>query len=447
MKLDINFKNKSFYPENCFSVDHYKYKRFNDKITDLNKDFQIFLDNNKKIEIKQKKNFYNISINNLFKKLVFDSSYKILKKYKKNFENVDKKFYSSKQIQKYKDSKILLLKLIRSKNIDNNNNKSNNDKNTFHNISSINNLNSTFISGKNNNNSYENKMSILANKSFYSHPSSNSFFDVTKRKNTNIKYKKLNIKKKLFNKTHKNKDLIINKVSSNNISDSISNKMSEKEIIVHKKSSKDNFFHINNKRDYSLLNKKINVTRLKSHIHKFEQSSKYFPNNEIIQKYSLQPNKFVRQKFVKKFLIYNYNNKEIDSIINQYNYNRNNSSFKLNKTHISLKIDNLNSNKAILSNRKDNTTMLIKKINDIHKKMKAKNMEIKKEKITSNNKIKKIINYFKKINPNQEDLDEEIKKGISNYYKNIGDFIYANGKYIYSSHLSYLSEGKSLFKH
>ncbi len=32
-------KNRIIYPDNCFSVDHYTYKKFNEKITDLHKEF------------------------------------------------------------------------------------------------------------------------------------------------------------------------------------------------------------------------------------------------------------------------------------------------------------------------------------------------------------------------------------------------------------------------
>ena len=66
---------------------------------------------------------------------------------------------------------------------------------------------------------------------------------------------------------------------------------------------------------------------------------------------------------------------------------------------------------------------------------------MKKEKYINNKKIKKIIKYFKNKNNINEEIDKEIKKDIFNYQKNIGDFIFLDGKYLYTSHLSYFREG------
>ncbi len=120
MKSYINNKNKTLFPESCFSLDRYKYKKINDKIKILNKEFQIFLDNNKNKSNKPKKNYYNFSINKLFRKLVSDSTKQIIKNYQKNFERNRKRFLSAKEIQKYRDKKIALLRLIRDKNQINN---------------------------------------------------------------------------------------------------------------------------------------------------------------------------------------------------------------------------------------------------------------------------------------------------------------------------------------
>ena len=162
----LNPENKIIYPESYFSVDyHKKYRKINEKIANLNKDFQILLNNKIRKETRIKKNYYSFGISKLFRKLILDSTNK-LKSNKNNFEQ-NKKFIISKPIKNHKDKKIMLLKLIRSKKInENKNNKSSSDKNSFNNISSINNITNSFITGKEyNNNSYDNKLSLFTNRS------------------------------------------------------------------------------------------------------------------------------------------------------------------------------------------------------------------------------------------------------------------------------------------
>ena len=100
-------KKNNYFIDSGFSLNQYSYKRFNDKINDFKKDFGIFLDKNKKIINKPRKNFFSLNINKLFKKLVFDSTSKVLKNYEKNSIETKKRFFSAKRIQNYKDKKII----------------------------------------------------------------------------------------------------------------------------------------------------------------------------------------------------------------------------------------------------------------------------------------------------------------------------------------------------
>ena len=144
----------------------------------------------------------------------------------------------------------------------------------------------------------------------------------------------------------------------------------------------------------------------------------------------------------------NYNTKKRhgESSINQYIKKRKkcfecSASQNLNKTYISLKKNNLNLSKTIIAKRNDNTKILIKKINDINKTIKGEKIKMKKENKIKNN-FKQLEYYFKYQNAYNENIDKKIKKDIFEYQKNIGDFIFLNGKYFYTGHLSYFREGK-----
>ena len=420
-------KNKIIiYPENCFSVDHYRYKKFNDKLTDLDKEFQIFLDNKEKKEIKTKKNYYNFSINKLFRKLIFDSTNKVLKNYKMNFENKTKKFLSAERIQRYRDRKLLLLKLIRNKN-----NKTFNDKNTLNNISNTNNISSTLATLKEKNKNIDvKKISCYTNRSTKSYPSLKHTINIS------LKNEKSNGKTKLIKKININKSTIFNKINNNiNNPNNIENGLGD----INNNDDDNNYISINNK-DFQAINKSINLKKLKLDIHKFEKSKNFLINNDVSN--SIKPYQFIRKKYI-KYRIQNYKtNREMNAINQSFNYRKKTCdlSQRLNESQNSLKMDNMSFNNTITA-RKNNTRILIQKINDINKSIKIKKRIMKKEKYINNKKIKKIIKYFKNKNNINEEIDKEIKKDIFNYQKNIGDFIFLDGKYLYTSHLSYFREG------
>ena len=88
----------------------------------------------------------------------------------------------------------MLFKFIRNKKLKEKKiNKSSNDKNTSNNIN-INNLSNSLISGKEYNNSYDNKFSFFTNKSIYNNPSVKNEKD-----RNNISLRKKNKYKKNIN--------------------------------------------------------------------------------------------------------------------------------------------------------------------------------------------------------------------------------------------------------
>ena len=475
MKNYINNKKKTLFPESCFSLDGYKYKKINDKIKILNKDFQIFLDNNKNKSNKPKKNYYNFSINKLFRKLVSDSTKQIIKNYQKNFERNRKKFLSAKEIQKYRDKKLALLRLIRNKKQISNshththtntikNNKTHkitNDKNT-----SMNNISNTFISGKDNNKSYDNKMSIFTNKSMYSYCSNrNTFLSANKSSNISIKNKKFNFKERLFGNKHFNNKSTREKMNNSSlINDLSSNKNNEKDILINSYNdgknnisaigikSDNHFDNLYTKDEIINLNKKINLRNLKLNIYRFENSTNYLPNTDTINNNLLHPYKFMSKKYIidKRIDRFYLKKKKFKYIFNNLKKRKNFSEPKniplANKTQTSMIKEKFNSySKRKESKRKDTDTKnVINKINNIQQAIKIKKRIIKKEKNNTKSKyIKKMMDYFKNKNPNNEDIDNELKREISTYQKKIGQFIFLDGKYIYTSHLSFFGKGKN----
>ena len=342
-----------------------------------------------------------------------------------NFENKTKKFLSSERIQRYRDRKLLLLKLIRNKN-----NKTFNDKNTLNNIINTNNISSTLATLKEKNKNIDvKKISCYTNRSTKSYPSLKHTINIS------LQREKLNAKTKLIKKININKSTIFNKINNNiNNPNNIENGLGD----INNNDDDNNYISINNK-DFQAINKSINLKKLKLDIHKFEKSKNFLINNDV--SISIKPYQFIRKKYI-KYRIQNYKtNREMNAINQSFNYRKKTCdlSQRLNESQNSLKMDNMSFN--TITARKNNTRILIQKINDINKSIKIKKRIMKKEKYINNKKIKKIIKYFKNKNNINEEIDKEIKKDIFNYQKNIGDFIFLDGKYLYTSHLSYFREG------
>ena len=455
MNSAIIRKNIAFYPE-CFSMNQYKYKRFTDKINKLNKDLELFIENNKNKMNKPKKKFNRLGINRLFRKLVFDSTNKVLKNYENNDKKANKRFFSAKEIQKYKDSKIMFLKLIRTKNM--NNSKTKNftiDKIYINkNRSILNNPANFIIYNRNSNKKNNNNTSQIKNKSFYSQLSvRHNLYNPKVEKNK----RKINFKLKVSGDKYINKSSIENQHNYDNIrydKDLIKN--NDNEILIKSyndnslnNNSKNNNYFIDNydNSNYKLFKQKLNLKKLEFKVHKFENSSKYFPDNDSIYK-NIKPNKFINKKYIR-------NNKLDKSFIHINKFNKIFNKFKkrnifsaprifpkLNKSLISSLKENTNSNRTINIMNKNNTTILFQTINDIQKKIKIKKKIIKNEKKRKNNYVTKIMNYFKNKKYSNKDIDKDLKRDFVEYQNKMGHFIKIDDKYLYTSHISLILDNR-----
>ena len=169
--------NKTLFPKNCFPLSLFKYKRINEDINQLHNDFKIFIDNNEKKINKPKKNYYNFSINYLFKRLIFDSTNKLNKNCKVDLQKNKTRFISAREFQKYKERKLMLLKLIRDK-------KEHNIKSNITigktplNIKKFNTIHQSKIK----NSSFDNKISLFTTKSLSSQTTFRNLFSNEKNK-------------------------------------------------------------------------------------------------------------------------------------------------------------------------------------------------------------------------------------------------------------------------
>ena len=450
MNFYIN-KNNHYNIDCCFSMNQYKYKKFTNKINEFKKDFEIFLDNDKKKVVKPKKKFYILNINKLFRKLVFDSTNKVLKNYEKNSQKTSKRFFSAKEIEKYKNKKILFLKLIRAKN--SKNNISTIDKNS-RNYFSIRNNSAKTLNIKNYNKRNRNK-SNFSNKSIYSQSSFlNSLYDQSYRKSA-----KLNFKEKFYSNLINNKSTIDVHKSNNYLKAYDSIKKNDSEIIIkdyndirnNNKYDNNNCFNNDySKEDFKSFKQKLNLNKLKLKVNKYENSTKYLPNNEIIFKNMKERNKFVNKKYLKNdkldYSIVNNNelNNSIRSYINKRNIHSAPKKFgTLDKIQMNSLKDNSNSNRTLNIMNKYNTSILMKKINDIQRKIKIKKRILKKEKKIKNNYVKKIMNYFKNKKISSKDIDNDMKKDFIEYQNKIGHFIKIDDNYLYTSHISLIIDNRS----
>ena len=363
MNYYANKTNNTLYPNCCFSMNHYKYKRISDKIDKLKKDCEMFLDNNKKMIKKSKKKYYSSNISRLFRKLVFDSTNKVLKNYNNKNEKNNKRFFSAKEIQKYKDKKMIFLRLIRANDLKKNEiNKSSIDRNTLNSNKYLK-RNNTLLSFKDFSNQKDFKITPFNNKSSCNE---SSLLNIILKQKSQKNRRKVNFKEKVFDKKDFNISLIENQ-NSNNFNNN------EGEKIINSYNDKNNNYF--DEKDYISLKKQLNLKKLKININKFENSLKYFPNSDAYNS-ALKANRFINKKYLKNHRLDETMINKIDinnNICNKFKKRRNISApkniQKLNKIMIPLKNNNSEKNKSI---DQYNANILIKKINDIQNKMKIK---------------------------------------------------------------------------
>ena len=440
--------NKTLFPKNCFPLSLFKYKRINEDINQLQKDFKIFLDDNEKKINKPKKNYYNFSINYLFKRLIFDSTNKLNKNCKVDLQKNKTRFISAREFQKYKERKLMLLKLIRDK-------KEHNIKSNITigktplNIKKFN----TIHQSKNKNSSFDNKISLFTTKSLSSQTTFRNLFSneknkkINNKRKINSKYKKIsnsNTKIDSFSQKNSNEKLVDNNnnhIFSPNLNDDediIINNFNDKTNDKNNYSSKDDFFIFNytGKKKSKIAIKKLNLKKLKLRIKEFEKSSKYYADNDIIHKALEKPSNFISEKVLKQDHFY--------MSLKGLNSTKNNS-IRLKRIASAPKIIQKKTSPLIkkINIKKD---IIYKKVDELQKKIKIKKNIIKKEE--KDKKIaKKILSSIDNNNNSVDiDMNKEMKKDISKYQKNIGDFILVDGHYIYTSHVPFVLKNKIIYK-
>jgi len=439
--------NKTLFPENCFPFSLFKYKRINEDINQLQNDFKIFIDNNEKKINKPKKNYYNFSINNLFKRLIFDSTNKLYKNCKVDLQKSKTRFISAREFQKYKERKLMLLKLIRDKKDRNNIMMSK----TPLNIKKF----STIHQSKNKNSSFDNKISLFTTKSLSSQTSFRNLFSNEKNKTINYK-RKINSKyRKISNSSikidyisHKNSIEKLENSKNNHIfspnlnvdEDIIINNFNDKTNDKNNYSSKDDFliFNYTDKKKGKISIKKLNLKKLKLRIKEFEKSPKYYADNDIIHKTLEKPSNFVSEKVLKHDHFY--------MTLKGLNSTKNNS-IKLKRIASAPKIiQKIKKTSPLIQKINIKKDIIYKKVDELQRKIKIKKYIIKKEK--KDKKIaKKILgNIDNDDNSVDIDMNKEMKKDINKYQKNIGDFILVDGHYIYTSHMPFVLKKKIFFK-
>lgn len=389
MNCYLDLKNKSPFPYKKISFGNHKYKIINDKYNKLKEDFKIFLDeikDEKKKIIKKRKKF-SLSmfkfIENLASETFKNNTNLIGQLNMNNYQKINKRFLSAKEIHIYKENKIKLLNLIRHKsksynknNLINKSNKKIKSRNQKNRLFDLSNSNNTFLSFKFNNSYINNKISLSTKfiKSHFSFKNKTAFNERNKNQKNlnNIKSIKLIKKFNLRDRNNDKKDSYSNSNINNNIS---SNEIYEKEYgntynnnissEINLKNSLTNIDNIDNIFDSHLnedtkdVYKKIYLKKLKKCINKFEKSKKSLPDYDIIEKNSYDPNNFKRKKLMKKNEVDNLNNnkKLLKRICSAPKISQ-----RLNKTKISSRKEKSTSKRK----SKDNTKILIKKINNIN---------------------------------------------------------------------------------
>jgi len=442
--------NKTLYPE-CFPLSLFKYKRINEDINQLKKDFKIFIDNNEKKINKPKKNFYNFSINNLFKRLIFDSTNKLYKNYKVELQKGKTRFISAREFQKYKERKLMLFKLMRDKK----------DRNirsdiiiskTPLNIKQFNTINQN----KNKNSSFDNKISLFTTKSLSSQNTYRNLFSndknkkINNKRKINSKYKQIsNSNIKMDSLSHKNSnEKLENNNSNNNIfspnlnidEDIIINNFNDKTDDKKSYSSKDDFFIFNytDKKKSKISIKKLNLKKLKLRIKEFERSPHYYADNDIIHKILEKPSNFISEKVLKQDHFY--------MSLKGLNSTKNNS-IKLKRIASAPKIiQKMKKASPLFKKINFKKDIIYKKVDELQKKIKIKKNVLKKEKKDKKIAKKILSNIDNDDNSIDIDMNKEMKKDINKYQKKIGDFIFIDGHYIYTSHMPYVIKNKMFYK-
>jgi len=240
--------------------------------------------------------------------------------------------------------------------------------------------------------------------------------------------KKSNIKKSAFFINSNNND------SDNKGRNRKSLKMNNTDFILSKKYL--NFSPINYNKIQKRFHQKIYLRNLNSQIQKFEESHRYFPDEELIKLNKNLPSKFQRNLFSRQIKRASKCN---DFFIKKF-------PFKLQKLR---KISN-KKNKHIshqIPCNSEKLKSLLKNVEKVNKKMKISKKYLKNLDFRLRTKnLNKIINFVIPHENNVKDIDEEFKDETVKYHKKMGDFFFYKGNGIFSGHLSHLLRGDKIMQ-
>lgn len=459
-----NDSNKNPYIYDSIIIKREYSKELEENINQLKKDLVFFLDKNKHLKRQRAKPInINTQINKIINKIENskEDHGKLLKSLQINNKRKNKRFFSAKEIEKFRERKRYLLKIINEKS-DAHKTISNADKyihNKNRNIQKkhlhINKFNKTVFDFKNNkSNLYDNKTFhydksleniSLGHSNIYS--SNNKYNNrIRLLANRNFKFKK---RESLFRpdstKNRKTFDLNFNNhLKLNSIRDIIE----DKEKINLQKSKKDNSsvsinYNIEDNidpEDMYNFKKKMMLEKLKSKVDKFENSNNFCPEDKAICKCGVSPFTFLKRGNLSQFELDVFDKEENRKFINKRKRIRKINSIerlRFNKTQTYLGRNKFSlTSKSKNKNKKSNPKIIIKKINII--KRKANNRRINMKSLYKNkNFAKTVIDYFSYDEGKiiDENLENDIKSDVIKYKKNLGNFTYVDGKFVFSGHL------------
>ena len=197
-----------------------------------------------------------------------------------------------------------------------------------------------------------------------------------------------------------------------------------------------NFSPINYNKIQKKFHQKIYLRNLNSQIQKFEESHRYYPNEDLIKSNNNLPSKFQRNLFsrqIKRASKFN------DFFVKKF-------PFKLEKfKKISNKKPKQISHQNLYNSEK--LKSLLKNVEKVNKKMKISKKYLKNldARLRTKN-LNKIINFVIPHENNVKDIDKEFKDETVKYHKNMGDFFFYKGNGIFSGHLSHVLRGDKIMQ-
>lgn len=183
---------------------------------------------------------------------------------------------------------------------------------------------------------------------------------------------------------------------------------------------------ISNSKQYILRKQYYDAIKLKelqNQVYKFETSENFLPNEKIIEKYLTSSERFINRKYTKKLNL--KKRIKLSSCEKQ----------KIILKKMDYSIPNTKSKKA---------KNLYVQINNLEKESDINLFDVKNSKKDSNHeKTDKILkNALKKLK--NDEVTEYLKEIALEYKKEIGDFIFYNGKGIYTNHLAAIKKNENL---